>query len=574
MDEKKFPEPEYTASDALNDALLHAGVSHVFVNTGTDYPPIIESWAKAEAEGRPMPEIIISPHEYAAMSAAQGYAQASGETPAVFVHVDVGTQNLGGALHNAYRCRVPVFVLAGLSPYTMEGEKMGSRDSYIQYIQNASDQAGIVRGYTKHISEIRTGVNIQQMAYRALQLAETEPAGPVYLTATREALEEEGRDVQADMSLWGKAAPAAMDPESVGLIAGALKTAKNPVIITSYLGRNRDAVPELVKLAERLAIPVVESGASYMNFPATNPLHMGGFAIPLLAEADVVLVLDCDLPWTPTMFTPGPGCRVFYVDIDPLKDDIPLWHIPAERSIRADSCVALRQLNACLDADGSGIDEALVSARREKIGAAHQQTQERLAQEEKPGEVLTAAYVTACLRELIDEDTIVLNEAISDRFAVDSHLPRTKPGTMFGSGGSSLGWFGGAAVGVKLACPDKFVVALASDGTYIFSCPTAVYWMARRYKTPFLTVIFNNQGWNAPKMITRVQHPEGYAAKSNHYWTSFQPGAQLDMVAAAAGGAFAVTVEKPEEVRDALAKAKEAVMNGQAAVVNVMLPPV
>ncbi len=120
------------------------------MNSGTDYPPIIESWAKYEATGKKKPEIIISPHEYAALSAAQGFAQLTGRAQAVFVHVDVGTQNLGGAVHNAFRCRVPVYILAGLSPYTIENELPGGRNAQIQYLQNVSDQAGIVRGYTKN----------------------------------------------------------------------------------------------------------------------------------------------------------------------------------------------------------------------------------------------------------------------------------------------------------------------------------------------------------------------------------------------------------------------------------------
>ena len=91
----------YTGADALNDALMSAGVDCVFLNSGTDYPPVIESWAKYEAEGKKIPRVIISPHEYAGISAAQGYAQITGKAQAVFVHVDVGTSNLGGAVHNA-----------------------------------------------------------------------------------------------------------------------------------------------------------------------------------------------------------------------------------------------------------------------------------------------------------------------------------------------------------------------------------------------------------------------------------------------------------------------------------------
>jgi acetolactate synthase-1/2/3 large subunit len=136
---------------------------------------------------------------------------------------------------------------------------------------------------------------------------------------------------------------------------------------------------------------------------------------------------------------------------------------------------------------------------------------------------MTPAFVAGAVRGVIDDDTGVLNEAITSAPAIDRHLPRTKPGTLFYSGGSSLGWHGGAAVGMKLAAPEKDVVALVGDGTYVFSCPTAVYWMARRYNAPFMTVIFNNQGWNAPRMITRGEHPDGYAARGQPFWTSFDP---------------------------------------------------
>ena len=145
---------------------------------------------------------------------------------------------------------------------------------------------------------------------------------------------------------------------------------------------------------------------------------------------------------------------------------------------------------------------------------------------------------------------------------------------MFGNTGSSLGWHGGAAVGMKLACPEKDIVALTGDGTFIFSCPTAVYWMAAKYDTPFMTVIYNNQGWNAPKLASKGQYPDGYAARSGNFHASLAPSAQLDLIAHAAGGAYAKTVSDPKKLRQALAEGRQAVKDGKAAVINVMLPPV
>jgi len=167
----------------------------------------------------------------------------------------------------------------------------------------------------------------------------------------------------------------------------------------------------------------------------------------------------------------------------------------------------------------------------------------------------------------------VMNETISNGPSVSAHIPRVKPGTLFGSGGSSLGWAPGAALGAKLACPDKDVIALVGDGTYIFSVPSAVYWMARKYKAPFMTVIYNNQAWNAPKQITKIQHPDGFAVKENKFWNSMHPPARLDLIAEAAGSAFSRTVSDPIELKDALLEGRDAVKSGICAVINVLLQP-
>ena len=565
----------YSAADALNDALVTAGVDCVFINSGTDYPPIIESWAKKDAEGVAIPRVIISPHEYVAMSAAQGYAQITGRAQAVFVHVDVGTQNIGGALHNAFRCRTPVFIFAGLSPHTMEGELHGGRNAHIQFIQNAADQAGIVRGYTKLNYEYRSGKNIQQMTYRALQIAQSEPRGPVYLTATREALEDEGVDIAADMREWGAISPAALDEESVKTLSFALSEAKKPLIITTYSGRNPECVGELVKLAERLAIPVVEVHEQpCMNFPGDNPLHAGFDPHGFVEFADLALVIDCDVPWIPVSAKPKANCRVFYIDADPLKEHIPLWSVKGERFMRADSYTAIRQLNRELEANTLMLNQELIEARRLKVHEIHRKMRESWKRIDAEEGVITPEFLTTCLNEVVDDDTVILNETITSHLAIDQLLPRNKPGTLFGNGGSSLGWHGGAAVGMKLAYPEKDIVALAGDGTYIFSCPTAVHWMAAKYEAPFMTVIYNNQGWNAPKQITKRQHPDGAAVKNDNFRTSLSPSAKLDLVAQAAGGAFAKTVSEPGELRQALAEGREAVKLGKAAVINVMLPPV
>ena len=186
----------YTAGTAMLEALQEAGVAYIFANFGSDHPALLEAIAEARALGRPIPAVVTSPNEMVAMTCAHGYAQLTGRAQAVVVHVDCGTQALGGAVHNAAKARVPVFVFAGLSPSTQEGEARGSRNEFIQWIQDVSDQRGIVRPYMKYDNELRSARNVKQIVHRSLQIAQSDPKGPVYIVGAREVMEEEPRPLR------------------------------------------------------------------------------------------------------------------------------------------------------------------------------------------------------------------------------------------------------------------------------------------------------------------------------------------------------------------------------------------
>jgi acetolactate synthase-1/2/3 large subunit len=567
----------YTAGTALIEALGEAGVSFIFANFGSDHPAIIESLAEARATGRPAPSLVTCPNEMVALSAAHGYAQATGRAQAVLVHVECGTQSLAGALHNAAKGRIPVLIFAGASPFTQEGELRGSRNEFIHWIQDVFDQRGLVRGYVKYDNEIRTGRNIKQMVFRAMQFARSDPKGPVYLMAAREVLEEEVPPVRVDPANWPPLAPCALPPSGVEAMVEDLLMAHRPLVVTSYLGRNAQAVEELVRLCRRLAVGVLESAPNYVNFPTDDPLYQGNQwnearQNPALDEADLALVIDSDVPWIPTINRPRREALVYQIDVDPLKEQTPLWQIPARRVFRADAATALRQINECLDA--VAINRETVETRRAHYARLSEaRRQELLRAEAADSEVITPEYLTACVRQQIDQDTIVLNEGITNYQTIIDHLGATRPGQMFTSGGGSLGWNGGAAIGVKLACPRRTVVCLTGDGSYMFSVPSSVHWMARRYQTPFLTVIYNNRGWKAPKLSTLAVHPDGYASRTEDLGVSFDPPPDYSGIAAAAGAAFAQIVRRPEELDSALDGALRAVrQEHRCAVLDVWLP--
>ena len=564
----------YTASSAFLESLVEADVSYIFANFGSDHPALVEAIAEARANGRKIPKIVTAPFEMVGMHAAQGYAQVSGKPQAVVVHVECGTQSLAGAVHNAAKGRTPMLIFAGLSPFTQEGELKGSRNEFIQWIQDVYDQRGIVREYMKYDNEFRTGKNIKQIVHRSMQFANSDPKGPVYLVGAREVMEEEVPTTSTNMAVWQPVQPAALPPGAAERIAAALEGARRPLIVTSFAGRNPDAVAPLVTLCDRLGIGLLESVPSAMNFPHDNPHYQGShwnhpFQNPVLAEADVVLVLDSDVPWIPTVSRPRDDAVVYHIDIDPLKQSMPLWYIPAIQSFGAHGATALAQLNMAVET--LAIDEARVAERRAHYGALSTARREWLATAEQQREVITTEYVMACLRPHID-DAIILNEGITNYPQICDHLAPTRPGSFFASGGGSLGWNGGAAIGAKLAAPDRTVVAVTGDGSYMFSVPSSVHWMARHYNAPFLQIVLNNRGWKAPRYSALAVHPDGYASRTEDLDVNFDPPPEYAAIAAAAGGAYARQVKDVSEVEEALAEALRVVREeGRCAVLDVWL---
>jgi len=253
---------------------------------------------------------------------------------------------------------------------------------------------------------------------------------------------------------------------------------------------------------------------------------------------------------------------------------MPLFYIGARRSLRADSAVALRQLNERLAS--MELDHGAIAERRAHYATLHDERRQRLEQREQPsGDVITPAYLTSRVRRHLDDDTIVLNEGITNYRTVVDHLMSRRPGAMMTSGGGSLGWNGGAAIGVKLARPKSTVVCLTGDGSYLFSIPSVVHWMARKYETPFVQIVYNNGGWQAPRFSALSVHPDGFVSKTRDIGLSFDPPPDYGAIAAAAGGAFARTVRHPGELDDALAAAFDAVRRERrSAVLDVLLPQV
>ncbi|KAI8249507.1 Benzoylformate decarboxylase [Colletotrichum sp. SAR 10_77] len=578
----------YTASFAFFEALWDAGVTHCFVNLGSDHPSIIEAMVKGQRERKGnFPRIITCPNEMVAMSMADGYARLTGKPQCVIVHVDVGTQGLGAAVHNSSCGRAPVLVFAGLSPFTLEGELRGSRTEYIHWIQDVPDQKQIVSQYTRYSGELKTGTNVKQMVNRALQFARSDPQGPVYLCGAREVMEAEIEPYSINQDEWDPVELGGLPKNAVNKISEALAGAKEPLIITGYGGRKHEFPAALVELANTVkGLRVVDTGGSDMCFPADHPGWLGlRFGIDeAVKTADVIVVLDCDVPWINTLCHPTKEAKVFHIDVDPLKQQMPVFYIKATSRYRADSLMSVEQITAHLKSEYAAQIESEEAKQLEaKRSESYKALLAKIEEKTKPqgnGEFGTG-HLSRTLRKLCPEDTIWAIEAVTNTIFVHDNLQPTLPGSWINCGGGGLGWSGGGALGIKLATDyenggnnkGKFVVQIVGDGTFLFSVPGSVYWIAKRYNIPILTIVLNNKGWNAPRRSLLLVHPdgEGSRASNEEINISFDPSPDYAGIAKAAAGGdiFTARVDNSADLEGVLQKAIDNVKGGQSAVLDI-----
>ncbi|MGH7067398.1 MAG: thiamine pyrophosphate-binding protein, partial [Acetobacteraceae bacterium] len=328
-------------AEAYLALLAERGVAYLFGNAGTDFAPIVEAFADAKARALPTPAPVLAAHENLAVSMAHGYAMVSGRVPAVMVHVSVGTANAMCGLFNAARENVPMLLTAGRTPLTEAGLP-GARDAYIHWGQEMYDQAAMLRELVKWDYELRNGAQLEVVLDRALALAATEPRGPVYLSLPREVLAAPLGELRyRQPSRLAAAAPPAADEGALSEAAAILSAAENPLIVTTSAGRDPAAVSALAALAERAAIPVVQFAPRHLSLPADHPMQLGFDPSPLIADADVVLAIESDVPWMPSRAAPPPEAKVVQIGLDPLFGKYPIRGFPSDLAITARAAQAL-----------------------------------------------------------------------------------------------------------------------------------------------------------------------------------------------------------------------------------------
>jgi len=560
-----------TTAEAYLELLKDRGIDVFLGNAGTDFASLVEAFARFEAEGGRGPRPLLVPHEFVAVSMAHGYYVAGGRPAAVMVHVNVGTGNASTAIITAARAGVPILMSAGRTPVTEEGLP-GSRDLHIHWAQESFDQAAMLREYVKWDYELRTPVQVEAVVDRAVELMHADPRGPVYLTLPREVLAASpGPLTITSPARRQSRVDRFPDPARIDEAARLLARAEHPLVLVSAAGLDARAVAGLVELAEAGGIGVVEADPIYLNFPHHHDLHLGynasGTTNPSLAGADAILVIEADVPWYPALQKPAAGAPIIHLGVDPFFSRYPMRSYPCDVPIAAAPAVALPVL---AEAVRHHANPKAVARRRERIGAEHRARHaawEETAVKQASAATIGFAWASRCIGELIDETTIVVNEYPLDR----RFAPFTRPGSYVGSPHSSgLGFGLGAALGVKLAQPQSTVIATVGDGAYFFGEPLSCLFVQRAHALPILTVVFNNQQWEAVKSGALAVHPAGVAKTRGRFPLSeLTPSPRFEEMARTVDG-YGERVESPGELPAALKRGLAAVREGRPAILNVL----
>ncbi|KGQ08067.1 Benzoylformate decarboxylase [Beauveria bassiana D1-5] len=501
----------YTTSSAFFDAIWDAGVTHCFVNLGSDHPSFID------------------------------------------------------AMNSIQRPR---------------------RTEHIHWLQDVPDQKQIVAQYCRYVGEVKTGANVKQLVNRALQFAASAPQGPAYLCGAREIMEAEIAPYELRQSDWAPAQSGGLPRGASREIAEALAGAQRPLVITGYGGRNHEFPGTLVRLADAVpGLQVLDTGGSDMCFPANHPGWTGtryGVAEGI-EKADVILVVDCDVPWIPTRCKPSDDAVVFHVDVDPLKHLMPMAYVKARARFRADAVEALEQIiESVVGLRGASAAETLrnqqdTSRQTARVKQEHEARLARIEQAAQPlpDDTFGAGHLCRQLRALCPPDTIWVVEAVSNAHWVLDNIQASLPGSLINCGAGGLGWSGGAALGIKLATDaehggqgqgqgqGRFVVQVVGDGTYMFSVPSSVYWISMRYRIPILTIVLNNGDGLAQ------------TATNDEINIAFSPTPDYAGIAkaAACGQVFAGRVSDARELPGLLRSAIDFVKAGKSAVLDCAVVP-
>ena len=549
--------PVMTGKRAMMEMLRAEGVEYIFGNPGTSESPIMDA-----LEDFPDLKYMLTTQEGVAMGMADGYARATGKPSFVNLHIDTGLANGISLLTNAYEGGTPLVLTSG----NKDVRKLA---------EGRTELVNMVKEFTKWSVEVTHPEQVPSVMRRAFTEAITPPTAPVYVSFSANALDDEAEmEIVPSAPGYFRVGP---DGRAIEAASRVLSGATSPVMLVADGVARSQAVAEAVRLAELLGARVYATAFSEVNFPTSHPQFLGQInpAMPesreLLATADAVLAVGT------SVFS-----GFFYFSGSVLGRDTKLIHIdsnageigksePTDIGILGDPKVAMAELAEALDADMSGSAKEAAKGRAVSASEAKAAKNAAWQQSVKARWDLSPMSAERMMTEIagaLPSDTIIANDAVTTGASIFGAMEFDEPGSIFGITGGALGWGMGGGMGVKLANPDRPVVAVVGDGSSMMT--VQALWTAANANIPVIYVICNNRTYRVLKLNMNVykRHVLGEKQPRSQYLGADFP---IPMNIAGIAEAIGVHGRKIEDPADLAPALRQALDLGRPAVLDVSI---
>jgi benzoylformate decarboxylase len=554
-----------TGGELLVAQARAAGAEYLFTNPGSFEVGLFDALLD-----QPGLQLIMGLHEGIVISMADGYHRVSGKPAFVNVHVIAGTAQMAGQLYNASRDGSALVITAGLLDNEVWSDEAGLAP------RPGFDQKEVARQFTKISWTARRGESLPLMLRRAFKTAATEPGGPVYMAMANYALEAKNVAAQilpAERFLFR----ARVRPETAAVERAArlLVEAKRPLLVVGDEVWKSGAQAELVAFAEKFGLPVMAGAQGYRNFPVKHGLYLGAFSMNseyVKPGVDLVLMVGARdfggrvIPGAPEA---PPDAGIVRMGLDTASMG---RNYPTDVALVADVKEALADLRAALEGflakqrlaafgkDRAEAVKAMTAAARQRSESAARQTFGR-----RP---IHPDELGAVVARVMDRDAIVVSENLTGRYDAFPFGFREDEPWWIGTTGNSLGWGVGAAIGAKLAAPDRQVISAIGDGSVMYSA--SGFWTQARYGIPVLTVVWNNRNYQTVRFA--YHNYKGKMAETGRYCGMYLGDPDIDFTRLAESqGVAGEKVERPDQLEAALKRGIESTRNGKPYLVDVVI---
>ena len=552
--------PLITGREALTQMLIAEGLEYIFGNPGTSETPFMDS-----LQDFPQLKYVQALQEGTAVGMADGYARATGRPAFANLHIAGGLANGISALYNAYRGGTPLVLTAGNSD-----TRMLMADPVL-----SGDLVEMTAQYTKWSAEVLHASDIPVAVRRAFNEAKTPPTGPVFLSFPWDTMDDTA-DLEITPSSPGyfRTRP---DTDAVARASQLLAQAENPMIVVGDRVAQSGAVGQIVRLAEQLGAKVYAASFSEVNFPTSHRLYAGALNLnnpatrQQFAGTDVVLAVGANV-FNSFLYVPDgflePTTKLVHLDSN-VRELEKIY--PTEVAILADPRAGLEDLTDALGQDMSAAAQEAAAIRAATCADEKRQSTEQYRQrlisiwDRRPMPVERMMHELA---EASPDGTILADESITSQPALMREFTFDEPGSFYGIRGGALGWAMPGALGVKLANPDRPVLAVVGDGASMYT--VQALWTASRYNIPVVYAICNNRSYRILKvnMDIYLRRMLNDQQRQSEY-VGMEFANPLDLAAVAQGmGVAGERIEDPEALGPALRRAYD---SGKPAVIDVSI---